>query len=163
MRTIILGAVMALTAGTAMAQAAEDIARLNRQSRERSEAMGAANMTKTGVRQMTPPREEPDRVRQLRGLWECSGNEEGQTVYSEPRFDAPSMGRTTAFVATQGERRNGFMAIIHSNGHKGWVPAGSLLMPNGDFRPLIGANERPVRCSVLGVREGSGQPVFQLR
>lgn len=161
MKSVVVGAFMALVAGGACAQTAEDIARLNRMARERGDAVGAANTVKGAVRQERPPREEPDRVRQLRGLWECSGNDEGQPVYMQPRFDSEVMGRTTAFVATQGERRNGFVGILHSNGHKGWVPERSV-MPNDDFRPLIGADNRPVRCSVLGVRD-NGQPVFQLR
>lgn len=140
--------------GAAWAQTPADIARLDAISRERGEAI--KRVAPNGeARQLPPPRAQAAPVRQLRGLWVCVGAVEHQPVYTAPSRAAGVMGRTMPYVATTGDPVEGFVQVLHSNGHRGYVPVG-IIQP---FRAPEGAN---AQCTVRGVKP-DGTPVFDIR
>lgn len=140
--------------GSARAQSPADIARLEALSQERGEALRQAAPNGV-VRQMVPPRAVPEHLRQLRGLWVCSGAVEHQPVFTEPSYGAGVMGRTMPYVATTGDAVDGFVQVLHANGYRGWIPA-AILQP---FRAPGGTS---AQCTVKGVRP-NGAPVFDIR
>lgn len=146
--------VAAATAAPARAQTMEDIRRLDRLSEERGEAVARPGPDGK-PRQSQPPSARPEQLRPLRGLWVCSGAVEHTPVLTEPRAGAPAMGRTVPWVATTGDAENGYVKVLHTNGHIGWVPERAL-------RPFRAENGSAAQCTVAGVRP-DGTPQFSIR
>ncbi|MBV8457337.1 MAG: hypothetical protein JO122_12055 [Acetobacteraceae bacterium] len=146
----VLAAAACIISSQVLAQAAPpppppDIQRLEQMSAERNALIHRSPMP--------PPHANMRQViRQTDHLWVCMGTAPWQPVYSSPRFDSPTIGKTLPQVAVNGGWVNGFALVLHYNGKIGYIPASAVhpyqsqVKPNGT-------------CSVDGVRL-DGSPVF---
>lgn len=138
-------------ASAAQAQTPDDIARLDRFSRERGQAIAA-------TQQRMPPvsTSRPERLVQPDRLWVCKGTQPGLPIYSAPDFASTPAGVTQDHVATSGAAVNGFVMVLGYSGKLGFVPAGTLGPYVSDVRP-------GTQCTVEGLRRRDNSPVFGYR
>ncbi|SDB71566.1 hypothetical protein [Belnapia rosea] len=135
-------------ASTAQAQTPEDIARLDRFSRDRGRALALTH-------QLTPPvpSGSPERLMQPERLWVCKGTQPGLPIYSSPDRTSTPMGVTQDFIATSGATVGGFVQVMGYSGRLGFVPANTL-------GPYINTVKPGVQCTVEGLRRRDNSPVF---
>jgi hypothetical protein len=135
-------------ASGAQAQTPDDIARLERFSRDRGRALALTH-------QLAPPISTgtPERLVQPERLWVCKGTQPGLPIYSSPDRTSAPMGVTQDFVATSGATVGGFVQVMGYNGRLGFVPANSL----GTY---VNAVKPGVQCTVEGLRRRDNSPVF---
>lgn len=161
------GAVGLALAGAlpAWAQSAADLRELERLSAERGEARAAFLRSRAGRGRSPAPGGAPQEVvRPLAGVWICAGAEPNDPVLTEPGPQAPVMGRTMEYVATQGRRRGPFLEVLHSNGYLGYVLLDGVMDAAGNLRPYEPPEGVAARqCRVEGVRASDGTLVFSFR
>ena len=135
-------------ASAAQAQTPDDLARLERFSRDRGRALALTH-------QLTPPVSSgsPERLVQPERLWVCKGSQPGLPIYSSPDRSSSAMGVTQDFVATSGATVGGFVQVMGYNGRLGFVPANTL-------GPYVNMVKPDVQCTVEGLRRRDNSPVF---
>lgn len=135
-------------ASAAQAQTPDDLARLERFSRDRGRALALTH-------RLTPPVSSgsPERLVQPERLWVCKGSQPGLPIYSSPDRSSSAMGVTQDFVATSGATVGGFVQVMGYNGRLGFVPANTL-------GPYVNTVKPGVQCTVEGLRRRDNSPVF---